>query len=321
VKTKKEKIRKGIKKVYYIKQHFILISKMKCISFISFILIHTLYNFIKSEPIISCTESKTIAITFDDGPWTYTRQLVDYLLSKPDIEVTFFTVGMMHYPFAYETPEYQEVMKKAHDNGFQIASHTFNHKISNITEEFSQSLTDQENLIEKVTGDRPHYFRAPKGNCDEQCEAILNERGYRTIKWDVDPSDWDNETSGSEQQRVIDSINILQQVFAENRDNYLILLHDTEAFTVSQILPWIIEESGMQEKGYRFVTVAECLGEKEYMYTSGKTYQRADVITDQSSQNITSGAFSQNLYSFLYYLLLVYSSFYFIYNIFFFKLN
>ncbi len=61
---------------------------------------------------------------FDDGPFKYTRKLVDYLIEK-DVPATFFTVGKFHYPFGIEEPEFQEAMKLAHDHDMQIASHTF----------------------------------------------------------------------------------------------------------------------------------------------------------------------------------------------------
>jgi len=272
---------------------------MNCLSFIYLALVIGLVNITKAEFIYSCTQNKTIALTFDDGPFNYTRQLVDYFVDKhPDVKVTFFEVAHFHYPHGFETPEYQEAMKKAHDNGLQLASHTYSHKISDNMDEFKKSLKDMDDFIEKVTGDRPHFFRAPKGHCSEECQAVLDEGGYRLIQWDVDTKDWDHETSGSAEQRVIDSIEILKKKFAEEKDNYLILMHDTEDYTVSDIAPWIIEKSGMKEKGYRFVTVAECLGDKTGMYRSGKTYGDVENIThgnvtatiEENEHNLVSSA-------------------------------
>jgi len=216
--------------------------------------------------------------------------LVDYIVDKTDAKVTFFHVAEFHYPFAFETEEYQNAMKKAHDNGLQIASHTWGHKISKDTNEFKESLTNMDDFIEKVTGDRPHYFRAPKGDCDDTCQENLDKWNYRLIQWDTDTNDWDLESSGSAEQRVKDSIDFLKKEFAKEKDNYLILMHDSQEYTVHQIAPWIIEESGMKEKGYRFVTVAECLGEKDYMYVSGKTFDK----TEKSKENNDSSSSETN---------------------------
>ena len=216
--------------------------------------------------------------------------------------------------------EYQDAMKLAHDSGYQIASHTYSHKIPEDKSEFKQNLSDNDDFIEMVTGDRPRYFRAPKGECSEECQASLEEWDYRLIQWDTDTNDWDVETSGSEEQRVQDSIDFLKRKFAEEKSSYLILMHDSESYTVRNIAPWIIESSGMKEKGYRFVTVAECLGDKSSMYRSGKTYDNAlihsvvygndtisrdnsTVVTDQQPQNLkTSDALpikSSFIYTFI----------------------
>ncbi|OUM66161.1 carbohydrate esterase family 4 protein, partial [Piromyces sp. E2] len=203
---------------------------------------------------------------FDDGPHKYSRRLVDYLKTQPDVKVTFFTVGRFHYPFAINVREYQKAMRKAHKAGNQIASHTYEHKIPEDEDEFREMLEKMDDFIEEITGERPRYFRAPKGHCDEECQENLDDWGYRLIQWDVDTNDWDLESAGSPERRVKESIKILKKEFEKEKDNYLVLMHDTEEYTVDDIVPWIIEESGMKEKGYRFVTVAECLGDKGSMY-------------------------------------------------------
>jgi len=246
---------------------------MKYLSFASFILIFGYISFIRTEFIYSCKEKKTIALTFDDGPHKYTKELVDYFINEyPDDRITFFQVGKFHYPFAINVREYQKAMRKAHHNGFQIASHTFEHKIPDDEYEFKKVLTKMDDFIEEITGDRPRYFRAPKGHCNKECQDALEKWDYRLIQWDTDTNDWDLVTSGSPSQRVEDSIKFLKRRFAKEEDSYLILMHDTQNYTVSDIVPWIMKRSGMKEKGYKSVTVAECLGDKKGMYRSGKTY-------------------------------------------------
>jgi len=252
---------------------------MKFISLVYITLSIVLTHIVNAKKIFSCVQNKTIAMTFDDGPFEYTNELVEYVKTQPDVRITFFTVAHLHYPHADETEEIQAAMKNAHDAGFQIASHTYYHKIPEDEDEFKKTLSDMDEFIGNVTGDRPRYFRAPKGHCEEDCQQRLDKWGYKLIQWDVDTKDWDLETSGSESQRVKDSINILKKEFAEERDNYLILMHDSENYTVREIAPWILEKSGMKEKGYRFVTVAECLGDKEGMYHSGKVPNDPSSIT------------------------------------------
>jgi hypothetical protein len=120
----------------------------------------------------------------------------------------------------------------------------------------------------------------------------VDEWGYRLIQWDTDTNDWDLESSGSAEQRVKDSVDFLKKEFAKEKDSYLILMHDTEEYTVREIAPWIIENSGMKEKGYRFVTVAECLGEKDSMYRSGNSYGGGN--TNQGDNSTSTDKVSTN---------------------------
>jgi len=249
-------------------------------------------SFVNTKFIYSCTEKKTIALTFDDGPHKYTKDLVEYVKTQPDVKITFFTVGKFHYPFATDVKEYQRAMRKAHRAGFQIASHTYKHKIPKDLEEFRETLNDMDDFIEEVTGDRPHYFRAPKGHCDKNCQESLDDWGYHLIQWDTDTRDWDLESSGSVKQRVKDSIKYLEKKFSKEQDSYLILMHDTQNYTVHDIVPWILEESGMKEKGYRFVTVAECLGNKAGMYVSGNTYGDEEMVANATNTMVATNATS-----------------------------
>jgi len=177
-------------------------------------------------------------------------------------------------------------MKKAHDNGFQIASHTFDHKMYNETDLLRKTMTDQEEFIEKVTGDKPRYFRAPKGECESECQATIDSWGYRLIQWSVDTYDYEILESDTPDIKTEESFNILKNAFAEERNNYLILMHDTENVTVNEIVPWIMEQSGMKEKGYRFVTVAECIGDNDNMYVSGNTYNKNVLIQDLKKSGV-----------------------------------
>ncbi|ORX52880.1 glycoside hydrolase/deacetylase [Piromyces finnis] len=276
---------------------------MNSITFI--ILIITIFiTYVETTIISSCTQNKTIALTFDDGPFKHTRELIEYIIKYHDVKVSFFVVGKFHYPYAVDDESYQYAMKKAHDFGYQIGSQTYTHEIPKDKKKFKESLTKNDDFIEKYTGDRPKYFRAPKENCDKECQSNIEEWGYKLIQWDVDTKDWDLNASGSVERRVQDSVNYLENVFSEERDSYLIRLHDTQNYTVHEIVPWIIEKSGMKEKGYRFVTVAECLGEKKNMYNSGKVYgddmyvhQVPVVVNGNSTSNINIIDNQQNIKS------------------------
>ena len=57
--------------------------------------------------VTGCTVPNTVAITFDDGPYTWTSQLIDSL-NAANVSATFFVVGQM-YGCIYD---YADVIKK-----------------------------------------------------------------------------------------------------------------------------------------------------------------------------------------------------------------
>ncbi|KAL6628351.1 glycoside hydrolase/deacetylase [Neocallimastix sp. 'constans'] len=234
-------------------------------------LLRTFSNLVKSEFVNSCSEKNTVALTFDnERPYNYyTKKLVNYLVNQEDIKVTFFFDSKSRYSFVKEVQEVQKVMKKAYDHGFQIASLTSTYTIfDEDMKEFEKDLKIRNDFIEKMIGHRPCYLRAPKDLCRERCQEKLEEWDYRLIRWDTDTKDWDDKTSSSIEQRIEDSIDFLKKEFSKEKESYLIRIHDSSNYTVNEIVPWIIEKSGIREKGYHFVTVAECLGDKEGMYRS-----------------------------------------------------
>lgn len=70
----------------------------------------------------SCYLENSIAITFDDGPFDFTNDLLD-TLDRENVKVTFFlngkNVGSIY--------DYPGIIKRAYRSGHQIGSHTWDH--------------------------------------------------------------------------------------------------------------------------------------------------------------------------------------------------
>lgn len=65
-------------------------------------------------------DDKVIALTFDDGPWPdSTGQILD-ILDQYDAKATFFTIGN-------QIEQHADMVKRAHDAGHQICTHTWDH--------------------------------------------------------------------------------------------------------------------------------------------------------------------------------------------------
>ena len=78
------------------------------------------------------------------------------LFEKYDVKATFFTLG-------YIAEKFPKLIKKIHDKGHELASHTYSHidlrKVSK--DEFEKDLLKSITAIEKSSGQKVLGFRAP----------------------------------------------------------------------------------------------------------------------------------------------------------------
>jgi LysM repeat protein len=127
-------------------------------------------------PIYSCSVPNTFAITFDDGPYKYTQELVDYL-DKNNIKATFFINGQ-NYGNIFT---YQDFLLAAYKSGHQIAHHTWSHpNISTLTDaELTLEITKLEDAFLQILGVIPTYFRPPFGEYTDASLKVLNKLGYK----------------------------------------------------------------------------------------------------------------------------------------------
>ncbi len=193
-----------------------------------------------TETVIEPTERKKIALTFDDGPHpVYTPMLLDGL-EKRDVKVTFFVMGT-----AVEA--YPEIAKQMSEQGHLIGNHTYHHvSLEDADEETIQmEVISANELIERVTGQYPQFFRPPFGDfggeIERQAEMIC-------VMWDVDPLDW----------CTTDASLVVERVMSHADDHCIILLHDQYKSSVQAAFT-IIDE--LQKQGYEFVTVDELIYE------------------------------------------------------------
>jgi len=220
---------------------------------------------VQAGKIYHCSEPNTIALTFDDGPNDQTTpQLLDVLKAN-NIRATFFINGDNYIGNLEENEVGQEILRREHEEGHQIASHTWKHLIPDTKEGIKKSMDRLDDLIESVAGYRPKYFRAPLGDIGSETIEYFESLGYKVIQWDTDTNDWDyhdfkglTEEEGK-QKRVEMVKEFLTEEFSMNKESYLVLMHDVNSHTAEQIVPWIMENAPFDK--YKFVTVAECLGD------------------------------------------------------------
>ncbi|WP_180989874.1 polysaccharide deacetylase family protein [Streptomyces cahuitamycinicus] len=190
---------------------------------------------------VDCREAKCIALTFDAGPSEHSAQLLGILREK-QVPATFFLLGKRHIE------KYPELVRRMADEGHEVASHTWDHKILTELrpEEIREELERPNEAIERLTGRRPTLMRPPQGRTDDTVHAICRELGLAEVLWSVTAKDY----------RTTDSDLITRRVLAQSSRDGIILLHDLYDGTVPAV-PGIID--ALKERGYVFVTVPQLL--------------------------------------------------------------
>jgi peptidoglycan/xylan/chitin deacetylase (PgdA/CDA1 family) len=143
----------------------------------------------------------TIAITFDDGPYIYTDQLLD-LFASYNAKATFFVTANNNGKREIDDPStpWPAVIKRMAAEGHQVASHTFSHQdLSAITKEQRyDQMVKNEMALSNILGKFPTYMRPPYSSCTAAsgCQQDLADLGYVVTYFDLD-TDGKTETSAS----------------------------------------------------------------------------------------------------------------------------
>jgi peptidoglycan/xylan/chitin deacetylase (PgdA/CDA1 family) len=152
-----------------------------------------------------------------------------------------------------------EVIKHYKDMGHEIASHTYQHKeLAGLSAaEIEYQMNTQSDIIKKAAGVRPAIARPPAGSFDDNALAVLRNLGYAVVDWDVDTNDWKTHNFADETAayKTMDKD-------TSSTVGHITLEHEVYDQTVNQLVPWAIEY--IKSKGYKFVTMSECLGVPAY---------------------------------------------------------
>lgn len=212
--------------------------------------------------ITSCTVGNVVALTFDDGPYSYTAALLD-LLKSHGAKATFFITGnnFNKGPIDDASTDWPALITRMHNEGHQIGTHTWTHgDLSSLDEAGREyELVTNENALRNILGFTPTYMRPPYGSCSREsgCLATATRLGYHVVNWDVDTKDFEGDLQRS------------KALFDEGFDSSssrIVLNHDTHQQTVTDLADYMLNR--IKEANFKAVTVGECLGDpQEYWYT------------------------------------------------------
>jgi peptidoglycan/xylan/chitin deacetylase (PgdA/CDA1 family) len=210
--------------------------------------------------VYDCTVPGDIALTFDDGPEQYTNGMVD-LLKTFNARATFFITGVNSAKGAIDTtPSWNAVIKKMAADNHQLASHTWSHPdLSLVTEARRRSeMIKLEMAMRNIVGYFPTYMRPPYSSCNAACSQTMRDLGYHVVYFDIDTDDYNHDSPTM--------IQVSKNIFSgivnpsnPNVDSFLTIAHDTHQQTAQNLTQFMLQT--LTTKGYRAVTVGECLGD------------------------------------------------------------
>ncbi len=196
------------------------------------------------------TSARVVVLTFDsDGGSAGNAARYLDILDARQIHATWFLTGA----FAQANPG---IVRRLLDEGQDIGNHTLDH--ANLispsrTDSFvCTEITQADRIIAGMSGQttRP-YFRPPYGAYNTQTRTLAARLGYRTITWNIDPRDWDANTTAQDiLTNVLDSPNL--------KPGAIILMHVNSPHE-AEALDAVI--AGIEQRGYRIVPLSYFLGD------------------------------------------------------------
>ncbi|KAJ3329676.1 chitin deacetylase [Blyttiomyces sp. JEL0837] len=238
-----------------------------------------------------CPGEKDWGLTYDDGPSEFTPAILDHLKAK-NVKATFFIVGSR----LAETSQNKDVLKRAFDEGHQIAIHTYSH--SQISKQTDEAIIAEVmwtgQLIQEVIGVFPNYFRPPYGDIDPRSRTVLQRMGLTVVIWNQDTEDWKLEqwpsvNEGISPDKVISSFEDWVKS-PQNGTGVISLEHDLWKYSAQQAPQGLDIVLGA---GYKVKPVWECInGQAPYRanLNVGSTMIMPNSTNTTLAANVTASA-------------------------------
>lgn len=228
--------------------------------------------------------TKTVYLTFDDGPSKNTVKILDILLEE-DICATFFVLGA-------KAENNEDILLRTVNEGHTIGNHTYSHVYKELYSSFTEywkEIQKTEKIIYDITGVRTSIIRTPGGtykNWDSFYFYYMNQADYYVYDWNVDCGDSSRKNISTEEIYK----NIEKSVLKEK---LVVLMHDGVGHeNTAEVLPDIINY--YRDKGYQFKPLnedvkpimfsqGECKWERENEYEIHKNFFR---VYEEKTNNI-----------------------------------
>lgn len=179
-----------------------------------------------------------VYLTFDDGPSSYTNDILD-ILKIYDVKATFFVLGK-------ESEADQEALKRIVAEGHSLGMHSYSHKYEDIyssKEAFAEDFQKLQDYLFRVTGVTSKLYRFPGGSSNTIIDMDIHDLIDYLDEQDTVYFDWN--VSSGDAAKVLLSADTIVRNCTENltqRKTSVILMHDAAGRpTTVEALPKIIE--------------------------------------------------------------------------------
>lgn len=206
-------------------------------------------NFIYNDP----KPEKTVYLTFDDGPSSYTLEILN-LLEELDVPAIFFVIGEN----LEIVPNAEESLKEVIHRGHYIGLHSMTHDMDKLynapdaPQNFVNEMLEVRDKIKELTGGfESHLCRPPYGGKTHFKPGhykALEEAGIECVDWNVDSLDWAKSSADQIFNQVVSDLKRSQY------PNEVVLLFHEKKLTL-EVLPRVIEY--YRDLGYVFMPYYE----------------------------------------------------------------
>lgn len=195
------------------------------------------------------TASKAIAMTIDDGPSEYTKEITE-ILEENDAHATFFVIGSQ---VAGHKDTLQELVRK----GNELGNHAMHDEPSRSLSD--TILTEQIRSVEEMISsayeavdqeEPPRYFRPGSGFFSPRMRDMLGKLGYRLVLGSIYPHD---------PQIHLWRVNA-SHILSMLQPGGIIICHDRRSWTIPMLRKVLPE---IRRRGYHVTTITELLKEGE----------------------------------------------------------
>ncbi len=181
-----------------------------------------------------------VVLTFDDGPWPTTPQVLAALAAHCS-KATFFAIGKNAIAFP-------EIMRQVVAGGHTIGTHTWSHLIlsnKGVTPEKAKEEIEKGFSAVKIamgTGSPSSFFRFPGLKGPDAQMTYLGTRNIAMFSTDIDSFDFKFRSGDQVTKSVLEKL--------EKKGKGIVLLHDFQKHTAAGTLELLNQ---LKAKGYKIV--------------------------------------------------------------------